>query len=188
MRCGWVIIICVLLVSCKKDNPQPTKPQWGPEETKVVKSTNPTPTDTVSIQLDARLSIDKNGYYHLKLNPYTNQTTHRITGKVTPAVTPIKVEWQSNLYWWLLAGDTVARVTKTYINQYSGELTYVNLPPIMNWKSQLVPTINSSSYSGTAGEINTVIAPIYKMKGDTLNIICRQSGSSKYKQLNIVLE
>jgi hypothetical protein len=87
-----------------------------------------------------------------------------------------------------LAGDTVAKVTKTYINQYSGELTYVNLPPIMNWKSQLVPTINSSSYSGTAGEINTVIAPIYKMKGDTLNIICRQSGSSKYKQLNIVLE
>ena len=184
---GWVIIICVLLISCKKDNPHPTKPQWGPNETTVVKSTNPT-TDSVSIQLDARLPIDKNGYYHLKLNPYTNQTTHRITGKVTPTVVPIKVEWESNLYWWLLAGDTVARVTKTYINQYSGELVYVNLPPITNWKAQLVSTVNSSSYSGTDGEINTIIAPVYRMKGDTLNIICRHRSSNKYKQLNIILE
>ena len=43
--------------------------------------------------------IPQNGYYHLQLNPNTNQTTHRVTGTLKNTTQPIKVEWESNLYW-----------------------------------------------------------------------------------------
>jgi hypothetical protein len=127
-----------------------------------------------TLELDVRLPIDENGYYHLELVPSrlsnSNQTIHRITGKVLNTTEPTKVSWDSNLYWWLLKGETVANITKTYINYFTGELTYVNLPPLTNWEDALVPTINSSSYVGDGGEINTVIAPIFSMRTDTLEV------------------
>ena len=145
------IITMVLVVSCTK-------------EEDVISSAVPT------LELDGRLPLDDNGYYHLTLNPYSNQTIHRITGRVLNTVEPTKVSWESNLYWWLLNGDIVANITKTYINYFTGEITYVNLPPLTNWKDVLVPTINSSSYVSDGGEINTVIAPIYRMRYDTLTV------------------
>jgi hypothetical protein len=128
-----------------------------------------------------QLSKDNNGFYELILNPYSNQTPQRITGKILrngePLVDssngdqPKKVSWESNLYWWLLEGDTVANITQTYINEFTGELDYINLPPLINWRDVLVPTINSSSYTEQeTGIVNTVIAPIYIMKGDTMKI------------------
>ena len=122
-----------------------------------------------------QLSKDNNGFYELILNPYSNQTPQRITGKLLrngePLVDtssgdqPKKVSWESNLYWWLSVGDTVANVTQTYINEFTGELDYINLPPIINWREKLVPTINSSSYTDQeTGIVNTVISPIYIMK------------------------
>ena len=128
-----------------------------------------------------QLSKDNNGFYELILNPYSNQTPQRITGKILrngePLVDtssgdqPKKVSWESNLYWWLLEADTVANVTQTYINEFTGELDYINLPPLINWRDVLVPTINSSSYAEQeTGIVNTVIAPIYIMKGDTMKI------------------
>ena len=127
-----------------------------------------------TLELDARLPIDENGYYHLELVPNrlsnSNQTIHRISGRVLNTTEPTKVSWDSNLYWWLLKGETVANITKTYINYFTGELAYVNLPPLTNWKDVLVPTINSSSYAGDDGEINTVIAPIFSMRTDTLEV------------------
>ena len=91
-----------------------------------------------TLELDGRLPLDTNGYYHLKLNPNTNQTTHRISGKVLNITEPTKVSWWSNLNW-----------------EYNGEV---------------VPTINSSSYVGDGGEINTMIAPIFSMRTDTLEV------------------
>ena len=128
-----------------------------------------------------QLSKDNNGFYELILNPYSNQTPQRITGKILrngePLVDssngdqPKKVSWESNLYWWLLEGDTVANITQTYINEFTGELDYINLPPLINWRDVLVPTINSSSYTEQeTGIVNTVISPIYIMKGDTMKI------------------
>jgi hypothetical protein len=128
-----------------------------------------------------QLSKDNNGFYELILNPYSNQTPQRITGRLLrngePLVDtssgdqPKKVSWESNLYWWLSVGDTVANITQTYINEFTGELDYINLPPIINWRDKLVPTINSSSYTDQeTGIVNTVIAPIYIMKGDTMKI------------------
>src|SRR6056300_1556090 len=113
-----------------------------------------------TLELDGRLPIDENGYYHLVLDSTTNQTIHRISGKVSNIKEPTKLHWNSNLYWWLNGGDTIANITKAYINYFTGEFTYVNLPPFVNWKKALVPTINSTSIVGTNGEINTVIAPI----------------------------
>ena len=127
------------------------------------------------------LSKDQNGYYELILDRTTNQTIQRVTAKLTRNGMPVedmssgkqpkKVEWESNLYWWLLEGDTVANITKTYFNKFTGELTYVNLPPLTNWKDVLVPTVNSSSYTNEqTGIVNTVIAPIQKMANDTMKV------------------
>ena len=127
------------------------------------------------------LSKDVNGFYRLKLDRNRNQTIQRITGRLIrndgrPVQTLSgglrqKVEFSSNLYWWLLKGDTVANITYTFINPLTGELVYTNLPPLINWRDELVPTINQSSYTDdNTGVFNTVIAPIRNMEGDTMKI------------------
>lgn len=128
-----------------------------------------------------QLSKDSNGFYGLTLDRSKNQTIQRITGKLLKNGLPLedllsgpqpkKINWESNLYWWLLEGETVANITYTYLNLLTGELVYVNLPPLVNWKDVIVPTINESSYSDTeTGIVNTVIAPIQEMVGDTMKI------------------
>jgi len=128
-----------------------------------------------------QLTKDSNGYYEMELDRTKNQTIQRITGRLLRNGVPVvdissgsqskKVSFWSNLYWWLLEGDVVANITYTYINTFTGELTYVNLPPFINWKDVLVPTINSSSYTNSeTGVFNTVIAPINEMVGDTMKI------------------
>jgi len=129
-----------------------------------------------------RLPKDANGYYYMTLTK-GGQNIQRISarlldgGKIvdTKCCGPRqKVTWSSNLYWWLLAGDTVANITKTYFNTFTGELQYSNLPPLINWKDELVPTVNSSTYTDEfTGRGSTVIAPIGKMKGDTLTVYAR---------------
>jgi len=70
-----------------------------------------------------------------------------------------------------LEGDIVANITYTYLNLFTGELVYVNLPSIVNWRDVLVPTINENSYTEQqTGIVNTVIAPIQEMIGDTMKI------------------
>ena len=129
-----------------------------------------------------RLPKDANGYYYMTLTK-GGQNIQRISARLldgdkivdTKCCGPRqKVTWSSNLYWWILAGDTVANITKTYFNTFTGELQYSNLPPLINWKDQLVPTVNSSSYTDEfTGRSSTVIAPIGKMKGDTLTVYAR---------------
>ena len=50
-----------------------------------------------TLEIDGRLPLDENGYYHLDLNDSSNQTIHTITGTVGPTTEPIKVDWTSNL-------------------------------------------------------------------------------------------
>jgi hypothetical protein len=138
------------------------------------------------------LPIDENRYYHLTLDRSKLQTIRRVTGIITAnGNSPYpyeKVEWKSNLYWWLLRGDTVAQVTKTYFNPYSGELQQVTLPPLLAGIDELVPTINCCSYNSSGGEINTMIAPINTMVGDTLIVEVEHSSSGKRAIAKIVLE
>lgn len=155
---------------------------------------------TYSLKIDSVLNssgtqsilYDVNGYYHLKLDATKNQTLSRVTGKIlldgNEPDPPEKIEWESNLYWSLKKGDTVANITKAYINFFSGQYTIVSLPPLIASKDELVPTSNFASYSGKDGEINNMIAPIYKMKGDTLILKSRHTLSNQIVYTKIVLE
>ncbi len=167
-----LIFLLSLIISCSKD--QKTLTDNGEGITiDFLEGLNDNPT--------YQLTQDSNGFYILTLDRSKNQTIQRIAGALLRNGKPIedlwsgpqpkKVNWESNLYWWLLEGDTVANITKTYLNLFSGELIYVNLPPLLNWRDVIVPTINESSYSDDeTGIVNTVIAPIQEMIGDTMKI------------------
>ena len=155
---------------------------------------------TFSLKIDSVLNstgtrsvlYDNNGYYHLKLDVTRNQTLSRVTGKILAdgkePYPPEKVDWESNLYWSIKRGDTVAIITKSYINYFTGLYTIVSLPPLIASKDELVPTSNFASYSGKGGEINNMIAPIYKMKGDTLILKTTHSTSKQIVYTKIVLD
>ena len=72
-------------------------------------TTSCTPTDDEpliiqpTLELDGRLPMDNNGDYLLELNDSSFQTIHTITGTVGSTLSdePIKVEWDSNLTWYL---------------------------------------------------------------------------------------
>jgi hypothetical protein len=55
-------------------------------------------------------------------------------------------------------------------------------------KDELVPTINKASYSGTNGEVNTIIAPISEMKGDTMVIKAFNYNAKKTIYTKIILD
>ena len=155
---------------------------------------------TFSIKIDSVLNssgtksllFDANWFYHLKLDATKNQTLSRVTGTILlngkEPIPPEKVEWESNLYWSIKRGDTVAIITKSYINYFTGQFTIINLPPLIASKEELVPTSNFASYSGKGGQINNMIAPIYKMKGDTLVLKTTHSASKQIVFTKIVLE
>jgi hypothetical protein len=115
---------------------------------------------------------DIRGYYHIKLIPTLNQQSHRVTGTILldgKEPNPVqKIEWESNLYWYLRKGDAIASITKTYINYLTGQYTIVKLPPLVSNVTALVPTTNPASYSGSGGKISTMISPTGNMIGDTL--------------------
>lgn len=135
---------------------------------------------------------DGSGVYHLQLNRYRNQTIRRVNGVIlkngVEPFPPEKIEWESNLYWWILRSDTVAQITRTYFNPFTGSLQQVILPPLLAQKDELVPTINCCSYNGKGGEINTMIAPIRNMVGDTLIIQAYNYTSNKRAFAKVVLE
>ena len=159
-----------------------------------------TPIENYTFSIDAvleqngkqSLPKDKNGLYHLKLLRSTKQQPYRVTGRIlvngkTPKY-PHSIQWESNLYWWIKERDTLTYITKSYINYYTGEFTIVKLPPLIAAQSSIIPTINKSSYSGTNGEINTIIAPVGQMIGDTMVVKGYNYESKKHTYTKIVLE
>jgi hypothetical protein len=126
-----------------------------------------------------RLPMDGNGYYLMKLDK-KGQNIQRISVRLLDGDEVVYnrwfgrhqyLEWSNNLYWWIREGDTVANITKTYFNPFKGEIQYVNLPPLVNWKDVIVPTINETSVTNEyTGRGSTVIAPIGEMKGDTMTV------------------
>jgi hypothetical protein len=129
-----------------------------------------------------RLPKDKNGFYSMTLTK-SGQNVQRISVRLLDGDKVVyskccgrrhSLSWRSNLYWWMLKGETVANITKTYFNPFTGEIQYVNYPPLINWKDELVPTINSSSITDeNTGRTSTVIAPIGIMRGDTMTVYVR---------------
>jgi hypothetical protein len=149
--------------------------------------------DSVLTQNGLRsLPKDQNGLYHLKITSIGTPQSHRVTGRILvngrEPYPNEKISFESNLYWWLRQGDTTATITQAYINYFTGQITIVNLPPLIANKDELVPTTNKSSYSGTKGEINTIISPIREMIGDTLVLKASHYTSKKEIYTKIVLE
>ena len=138
------------------------------------------------------LPKDQNGYYHLKITSLGSSQSHRVTGKLLvngkPPYPSERVEFESNLQWWLRKGDTTAYITKSYINYFTGQFTIVQLPPMIASKDELVPTTNTMAYTGTNGSINNMIAPIADMIGDTLVLKTTHSISKQTIFTKIVLE
>ena len=138
------------------------------------------------------LPKDQNGLYHLKITTIGTPQSHRVTGRILvngrEPYPNEKISFESNLYWWLRKGDTTATITQAYVNYFTGQYTIVNLPPMIANKDELVPTTNKSSYSGKGGEVNTIIAPIREMIGDTLVLKASHYISKKEVYTKIVLE
>lgn len=140
------------------------------------------------IELDPRLDLDQNGYYHLELFRSTWQTIHRISGFVTYVGYPaenVGVEWTSSHFWRL--NDTLGY----YIDYgYTDQLEYVALDTtfINGFDDYLVPTINCCSYSNADGEINTMIAPVRSMIGDTMTVGIQFSNEESIGEIYIVLD
>jgi hypothetical protein len=146
------------------------------------------PKDVIEMSIDARLPKDVNGYSYFKLYSATSQNIHTISGSIRingkiPDEPRVKVEWENNLYWNLKKGDTLATITKTYLNYYTGQFMVVTLPPLVSSVNALVPTINNVCYNSADGSINTVIAPKWEMKGDTMIVVARYEGIVKTEKI-----
>ena len=125
----------------------------------------------VIFDLDAGMSIDDNGFYHLKIDTTKWQTIHRISGHVYRDDNPvnvIKFVWASSHYW-VIGDDFGYFICNTGLNDHG---TYVGYDTTyVDWfGGSEVPIINGSSYSREDGEVNVMIAPVKTMVGDTTTI------------------
>jgi len=123
-----------------------------------------------TIELDPRLDLDDNGYYHLDMSQDSWQTLHRLSGHVYRDGEPLelkKIYWRSSHYW--LIGDTLGYVVSIGLTD---DLEYVSYDTsYVTWFSGWeVPTVNCCSYSNADGEVNTMFAPVQSMEGDTVMI------------------
>lgn len=86
--------------------------------------------------------------------------------------------------------------TNQTIHTIGGRVTNIYEPTKVTWGSnlfwelngELVPTINGSSYVQDNGNINTVIAPIFSMKNDTLVVQAELNEWNIIQTIKIVLE
>ena len=146
------------------------------------------PKDVIEMSIDTRLPKDVNGYSYFKLYSVASQNIHTISGSIRingkiPDEPRVKVQWENNLYWNLKKGDTLATITKTYLNYFTGQFMIVKLPPLVSNINALVPTINNVCYNSVDGSINTVIAPKWEMKGDTMIVVARYEGIIKTEKI-----
>jgi hypothetical protein len=146
------------------------------------------PNPKIEMSIDSRLPKDANGYSYFKLYSSETQNIHTISGSIringkVPDNPRVKVEWENNLYWNLVKGDTIATITKTYLNYYTGQFEVVKLPPLVSNVNALVPTINKVCYNSADGSINTVIAPKWEMRGDTMTIVARIGSITKVEKI-----
>ena len=125
--------------------------------------------DVIRVELNPRLNVDDNGYYHLELSDNW-QTLHRLSGTAYINDVPLevlRVNWESSHYWYL--GDTLGYIINRYLTD-DGIYVSVDTSYVVGFNGMEVPTINPASYSNSDGEVNTMIAPVQSMVGDTMTI------------------
>jgi hypothetical protein len=142
-----------------------------------------------AFEIDTRLPIDSNGYYHLQLGQDW-QTLHRISGNVSPveddwALT--KVYWTSSHHW--LIDDTLGYIVhQNWTLNDNGYMYTTNDTSYVTWfEGHEVPTINETCYSTNDGEINIMFAPVQNMVGDTITVTGEAHYADSYiSSLNII--
>jgi hypothetical protein len=148
---------------------------------------NPKPDLEYTISIDPRLEQDTNGYYHLDLLTNSWQTIHRLSGHITLDGEPaenVRVEWASSHFWSL--NDTLGY----YIQYgYTDQLDYISIDTtyVTGFNDFIVPVINCCSYSNADGEINTMIAPVKSMIGDTMAVVVQFNDETQIITFGIIL-
>ena len=125
--------------------------------------------DVIRVELNPRLNVDDNGYYHLELSNNW-QTLHRLSGTAYINDVPLevlRVQWESSHYWYL--GDTLGYIVNRYLTD-DGIYVSVDTSYVVGFDGMEVPTVNCCSYSNSDGEVNTMFAPVQSMEGDTVTI------------------
>ena len=125
----------------------------------------------ITFELDSKLTEDVNGYHHLTIDTTQWQTLHRISGHVYrdgESVNVLKFGWASSHHW--IVGDDFGYViANTGLNDHG---TYVGYDTTyITWFGGYeVPIVNGSSYSREDVEVNTMMAPVRTMRGDTATV------------------
>ena len=125
--------------------------------------------DVIRVELNPRLNVDDNGYYHLELNDNW-QTLHRLSGTAYINDEPLevlKVYWESSHCWYL--GDTLGYIVNRYLTN-EGVYVSIDTSYVVGFNGMEVPTINPASYSNGDGEVNTMFAPVQSMEDDTVTV------------------
>ena len=130
----------------------------------------------IQLNIDTRLPKDNNGYSVFNLYSKETQNIHTISGSIRvngriPNEPREKVEWESSHYWTIKFGDTIGTIYRRTWRGLGWQI--VDSIKVVNLKTSQVPTINSVCYNSVDGTINTVIAPMWSMKGDTMIIVAR---------------
>jgi hypothetical protein len=144
------------------------------------------PTKNIEMSIDTRLPKDNNGYSIFNLYSTQTQNIHTISGSIRvngeiPNEPREKVEWESSHYWTLKYGDTIGTIYRRTWRGLGWQI--VDSIKVVNLKTSQVPTINSVCYNSADGSINTVIAPMYNMKGDTMTIVARIGNVTKVEKI-----
>jgi len=144
------------------------------------------PNRNIEMSIDSKLPKDQNGYSVFSLYSTETQNIHTITGSIRvngkiPNEPREKIEWESSHYWTIKFGDTIGTI---YRRQWRGlGWQIVDSIKVVNLKTSQVPTINSACYNSADGSINTVIAPMWNMKGDTMTIVARCGNVVKVEKI-----
>ena len=140
----------------------------------------------IELNIDTRLPKDVNGYSVFNLYSTQTQNIHTISGSIRvngriPNEPREKVEWESSHYWILEVGDTIGTIYRRTWRGLGWQI--VDSIKVVNLKQSQVPTINSATYNSADGSINTVIAPMWNMRGDTMTIVARSNGVVKVEKI-----
>jgi hypothetical protein len=144
------------------------------------------PKRDIEMSIDSKLPKDQNGYSVFSLYSTETQNIHTITGSIRvngkiPNEPREKIEWESSHYWTIKYGDTIGTIYRRTWRGLGWQI--VDSIKVVNLKTSQVPTINKVCYNSADGSINTVIAPMYNMKGDTMTIVARCGGVVKVEKI-----
>jgi len=144
------------------------------------------PNRNIEMSIDSKLPKDSNGYSVFNLYSTQTQNIHTISGSIRvngniPNSPREKIEWESSLYWTMNVGDTIGTIYRRTWRGLGWQI--VDSIKVVNLKTSQIPTINSVCYNSADGSINTVIAPIWSMKGDTMTIVARCGDVTKVEKI-----